>query len=94
MYLKLTYYNSVKIVLVNMDLVKYISRVYDSRLEKYSTKLTFKTGSKQKGKSEYINVSESLQTIMSLINDYRNGFSQNTNWQDIDFFETEEFENF
>lgn len=94
MYLRLTFYNSAKTVLVNMDQVKLISQAYDTRNSKYSTKLTYKIGNKTKGK--YINVSESPQTILKLIQDYQQGIFQNTNWYDTDleFLETEEFHEF
>lgn len=94
MYLRLTFYNSAKTVLVNMDQVKLISQAYDTRLSKYSTKLTYKMGKKTHGK--YINVSESPQTILKLIQEHEQGFFQNSNWHDTDleFLETEEFHEF
>jgi hypothetical protein len=74
-YLKLTYAGKNSPTLVNMDDVRTMYMVSDpnGRYEP-STKVVFKNG-------EYINVSEDLQTILKLTQDFNSGKYQETDWE-------------
>lgn len=86
MVIKLTYYNSQKPILIPIKKIKYVSQAYDSRLKRFSTKLVFKSKTKNGKKvEEYINVNEDLKTIYEIINDVTKGFTQKINWDEISF---------
>jgi hypothetical protein len=76
-YLKLTYSGRNSPTLVNMNEVRTMYTVSDPN-GKYepSTKVQFKDG-------DFINVSEDLQTILKLTQEFHAGNYQETNWETI-----------
>ena len=74
-YLKLTYVGKNAPTLVNMDFVKSMYVVHDFKgVYEPSTKILFKDES-------YINVSEDLQTILKLTQEFEQGKYQETDWE-------------
>lgn len=76
-YLKLTYAGKNSPTLVNMNEVRTMYTVSDpnGRYEP-STKIQFRDG-------EYINVSEDLQTILKLTQEFHSGKYQETTWETV-----------
>jgi hypothetical protein len=76
-FLKLTYAGKSSPTLVNMDDVRTMYVVSDpSGRYEPSTKIQFKNG-------EYINVSEDLQSILKLTQDFHSGNFQDTDWETV-----------
>jgi len=76
-FLKLTHVARGAATIVNMDLVQTMYRVTDqSGRYEPSTKIQFQNG-------EYINVTEDLQTILKLTQEFNAGKFQDTDWQDV-----------
>ena len=74
-FLKLTYAGKNAPTLVNMDFVKSMYVVHDAKgVYEPSTKILFKDES-------YINVSEDLQSILKMTQDFQEGKFQETDWE-------------
>jgi hypothetical protein len=77
MFLKLTYSGNGSATLINMGDVKNLYVVSDpSGRYEPSTKVQYKDGT-------FVNVSESLQTILKLIHDFNSGNFQDTDWETV-----------
>lgn len=75
MLIKLTYYGSDRVTLVNTDNIESVYQVYDKTQRKYSTKICFR------GNESYLNVEEDLQTILRLAQEVEFGKFQSTDWE-------------
>jgi len=63
MLLKLTYYGKDSTTLVGTEQIETVYRLYDKTRDKYSTKITFASGT-------YINVEEDLSHILKVQNEF------------------------
>lgn len=73
MLVKLTYYGTDRPTLINLEMVTNIYQVFDKINRRFVTKVCFDA-------NNYINVVESLQTIMKIQQEYKNGV-----YQELDF---------
>lgn len=75
MIIKLTYYGTNRVTLVNLEKVESMYQVYDKINRRFSTKICFN------GNNSYINVEEDLQTILKLQHDFLTGEYQSSDWE-------------
>jgi hypothetical protein len=75
MLIKLTYYGSDRVTLVNLDNIESVYQVFDKTQRKYSTKICFR------GNESYLNVEEDLQTVLRLAQEVEYGKFQPTDWE-------------
>ncbi len=81
MLIKLTYYGSDRVTLVNTDNIESVYQVFDKTQRKYSTKICFR------GNESYLNVEEDLQTILRLAQEVEYGKFQSPDWETPSFEE-------
>ena len=74
MLVKLTYYGTDRVTLVNLDNVESVYQVFDKVLKRFSTKICFR------GNESYINVEEDLQTVLRLAQETKEGKHQDCDW--------------
>lgn len=89
MIIKLTYYGTNRVTLVNLNNVESIYELFDKVQRRMSTKIQFR------GNDSYVNVEEDLKTIMKLYYDGLDGVRQEINWENQTFDNTmiESFDN-
>lgn len=69
MLIKLTYYGTGNVTLVNTDKIETIYQLFDKTQGRYSTKITF-------GNNYFVNVEESLTDILRIQENYAKGIFQ------------------
>ena len=75
--IKLTYVQTEKGTLVNLDLVTSMFRIFEKGTRKYATRINFQT-------EQYVVVEESLQDIMRLAQSMAEGEFQSADWVEED----------
>lgn len=75
MIIKLTYYGTNRVTLVNLERVESMYQVYDKVQRRFSTKICFN------GNNSFINVEEDLQTILKLQQEFLSGEYQECDWE-------------
>lgn len=74
---KLTYTQTGKSTLINLDTMKSAFRIHERQTSKYATRINFMN-------DDFVIVDEELQEILKLAQDHLNGEFQSTDWVEVD----------
>ena len=76
MLVRLTYYQTGKQTIVNLNDIRNAHRVFDKERDKWITKLTYRNG------GDFINVTETLEEIYKIQMDLKDGVYQLDGWEE------------